>query len=135
MFSLHFDREASLLFKFFRKLILIHSDFPFFSDTSSSSSISTTKLFIDPDSVHEHQKVKLEHNESIRLEIYEKYLPFFILSGVTFIILSIVWIIYNILSYRRSTNKIKKLERLGRQIESERLLRIYHQVPIQQDQT
>uniref|UniRef100_A0AC34QYP2 Uncharacterized protein n=1 Tax=Panagrolaimus sp. JU765 TaxID=591449 RepID=A0AC34QYP2_9BILA len=95
----------------------------------NDSNTFTTRFFVDPDDLHMVQRIKLEENESIRAEIYQKYLPFFVLSGVTFVILSFVWIIFNFLSYRRKQKKIKKFERLGRRLESQRLLQLYHEVP------
>uniref|UniRef100_A0A7E4VAT4 Uncharacterized protein n=1 Tax=Panagrellus redivivus TaxID=6233 RepID=A0A7E4VAT4_PANRE len=84
----------------------------------------------DPETAHLIQETKLRENESVRQEIYERYMPFFILSGVSFVILSFVWILYNILSYRRKQKKIRKLERINRRLEDQRLLRMYQEVSI-----
>uniref|UniRef100_A0A915E4F9 Uncharacterized protein n=1 Tax=Ditylenchus dipsaci TaxID=166011 RepID=A0A915E4F9_9BILA len=74
----------------------------------------------------ESEREKLQKNEEMRAEMWSKFIPFLTLALFLYIMLSIIWIVYNFTVYRRQ--KLKSLEHAKISWNS-RLLRVYEEMP------
>uniref|UniRef100_A0A914CAQ3 Cell division protein FtsL n=2 Tax=Acrobeloides nanus TaxID=290746 RepID=A0A914CAQ3_9BILA len=78
----------------------------------------------------ESERHKLRLNQIAREMVYSKYFPFFMIAIAAYLILSLIWVFYNINSYRKQKKELIEKERFYLQLENKRLLERYNEVPI-----
>jgi len=75
----------------------------------------------------ESERVKLLRNEEIRAEIWSKFMPFLVFALLFYIILSILWLVYNYKAYKKQ--KMKSME-FAKVTWNSRLLKVYEEMPM-----
>ncbi|KAI1728614.1 hypothetical protein DdX_00809 [Ditylenchus destructor] len=75
----------------------------------------------------ESERDKLQLNEKIRAEILSKLVPFLMLALAIYVILSVLWVTYNFISYRRQKNEAVEDAKIHW---NSRLLKIYDDMPV-----
>jgi len=73
------------------------------------------------------ERTKLQRNEEIRAEIWSKFVPFLALALLFYIILSILWLVYNYKAYKKQ--KMKSME-FAKVTWNSRLLKVYEEMPM-----